>query len=81
MNFKSKGILVVEASFLSVSRIHHWVNARRANLARAVPREVMAEPGKKTKDYSQETKTAISEAWDAGKVHATREIRASLVTN
>lgn len=27
----------------------------------------MAEPGKKQKDYSEEAKSAISEAWDAGK--------------
>jgi hypothetical protein len=31
----------------------------------------MAEPGKKQKDYSEEAKSAISEAWDTGKVRAT----------
>ncbi|CAG8690614.1 2032_t:CDS:2, partial [Acaulospora colombiana] len=31
----------------------------------------MAEPGKKAKDYSEEAKSAISSAWDVGRVKAT----------
>jgi hypothetical protein len=41
----------------------------------------MAEPGKKTKDYSEEAKQAISDAWDTAKVIISPKRRRSAVTN
>lgn len=41
----------------------------------------MAEPGKKTKDYSKEAKEAISEAWDTAKVTMSLRQERNVVTN
>lgn len=41
----------------------------------------MAEPGKKTKDYSKEAKEAISEAWDAVKVTTRLTPERIVITN